>query len=583
MKIVRKIWNFLDRKQKIKVGFLLVLIFFGGILETLGVTMVIPLLSAIADSEKFAQNEYVIKVMQLLGITDITQMILVLIITLIAIFVFKNVYLLVQQYVQARFINNNRYRVSKNLLALYLNRPYEYFLNMDTPTILRTIYSDMDHIFNLLFQCMLLITEIVVAICVSVVILIVDFKMTLVIVVLMLLATVFVSKVIKKKMNYLGEHARQEQAKLYKWILQSVSGVKDVKVLGKESYFVEQYGESTRRFAYYQTWNTVFMSVPRLLIETIAIIGILGYIGINIALGQSMQNMLGLLGAFGIAALRLLPSVNRINGHLANIAYYEPSLDYLYENVDMKELRKISEVLSQREKKKKEESLSLKQNIELKHITYAYPNTTKLIFDDAEMIIPVGKSVGVVGTSGAGKTTIVDILLGLLKLQDGKILSDGKNIFDNMSAWLSNIGYIPQTIYMLDDTVRNNVAFGVEHDKIDDKRVWKALKEAQLKEYVEGLEDGLDSEIGERGIRISGGQRQRLGIARALYHDPEFLVFDEATSALDTDTETAIMEAVENLHGRKTMVIIAHRLRTIENCDIIYEVKDGKISKQSEK
>ena len=583
MKMAKKLWSFLNHRQKVKVILLLFMILFGGMMEMLGVTMVLPLLSAITDTQTFASHKYVIWAMELLGFTQTRQMILFLIGCMIGVYIFKNSYLLLQYYAQSRFINNNRYVVSKNLLALYLNRPYEYFLNTDAPTILRTIYSDMDHIFNLLFQCMQLVTEVVVAIGISIVIVIFDFKMTAIIVGLLLATTIFVTKVLKRKMNSLGESARIEQGNLYKWILQSVTGVKDVKVLGKEPYFVDQYGDSSQKYAYYQTWNTVLASTPRLLIETVAIIGILGYMGISILLNIETKNMVGLLGAFGVAALRLLPSVNRINGYLANIAYFEPSLDYIYDSVDMDELRQISDILKVKEEKKKIENLTLKEAIELRCISYAYPNTDKLIFDHADMKIPIGKSVGVVGASGAGKTTIVDILLGLLNLKEGEILSDGTSIFENMSAWLNNIGYIPQSIYMLDDTIRNNVAFGVECDKIDDDRVWKVLEEAQLKEYVEELEDGINSEIGERGIRISGGQRQRLGIARALYHDPEFLIFDEATSALDTDTETAIMEAVENLHGRKTMVIIAHRLRTIENCDIIYEVKDGKISRQSKK
>lgn len=583
MKTIKKVWAILDKKQKIKVGFLMFMIFIGGVMETLGVTMVLPLLEAFTDTEKFARNAIVEKVMNLFGIADVNVMIILLIIALIGIFLFKNLYLLLQYYVQAKFINNNRSRVSKDLLALYVNRPYEFFLNTDTPTILRAVYSDMDHIFNLILQYMMLATEVVVALCISIVIVIIDFKMTITIVLLMLMATIFVSKVVKKKLNQVGSEARKEQANLYKWVLQSATGIKDIKVLGCETYFTDEYGECATRFAKYQAMNTVLTNTPRLLIETVAICGVLGYMAVNLLMGQEMGNMMGMIGAFGVAALRLLPSVNRLNTHLANISYYEPSLNDFYENVDMDELRGIQAVLKEKEERKKEETLTLKDMVELKNITYAYPNTTKLIFDNADMEIPVGKSVGVVGSSGAGKTTVVDILLGLLNIKDGKILSDGKDIFENMSAWINHIGYIPQTIYMLDDTIRNNVAFGVNPDEIDDERVWKVLEEAQIKEYVEQLEDGLDSEIGERGVRISGGQRQRLGIARALYHDPELLVFDEATSALDTDTETAIMEAVENLHGRKTMVIIAHRLRTIENCDIIYEVKDGKIVKQSEK
>ena len=583
MKILKKIRRLLTRKQKIQIGFLLVLILIGGLMETLGVTMVLPLLNAIADPVSFAENHYVQYFMSLFHFENMNQFIIVLIILVMFVFTFKNVYLLLQYYMQGRFINRNRCRTSSNLLALYLNRPYEFFLYTDTPTILRTIYGDMDNVFSLLFQCMNLATEVIVALCISVVIVIIDPTMTFLIVALLAIVTLFISKVIKKRLKTIGNASREEQANLYKWVLQSATGIKDVKVLGKEKYFTNQYSKTAWKYAEYQTWNTVLSNAPRLLIETIAIIGILAYMAMNIFLGFDTKNMIGLIGAFGVAALRLLPSVNRINTFIANISYFEPALDFIYDTVDMAELQNITGVLEQKEKEKEGQTLTLEKSIELKGITYAYPNTTKLIFDKADMSISAGKSVGVVGSSGAGKTTIVDILLGLLKLQSGSIESDGKNIFDNMSAWLANIGYIPQNIYMLDDSIRKNVAFGVEDEFIDDDRVWAVLEEAQLKEYVEQLEDGLDSEIGERGVRISGGQRQRLGIARALYHNPELLVFDEATSALDNDTETAIMEAVEKLHGRKTMVIIAHRLRTIENCDIIYEVKDGKIIKQSER
>ena len=213
----------------------------------------------------------------------------------------------------------------------------------------------------------------------------------------------------------------------------------------------------------------------------------------------------------------------------------------------------------------------------LDHITYAYPNTEKNIFTDAHMEVKKGQSVGIMGPSGAGKSTVVDILLGLLRVQAGTITCDGVNIFDNYADWLSKIGYIPQSIYLIDESIRDNIAFGIDADKIDDRRIWEVLEEAQLKEFVEELPEGLDTTIGDRGVRISGGQRQRLGIARALYHNPEILVFDEATSALDNDTEKAVMDAINNFHGRKTMVIIAHRLNTIAKCDVIYKVDGEKI------
>jgi ABC-type multidrug transport system fused ATPase/permease subunit len=226
------------------------------------------------------------------------------------------------------------------------------------------------------------------------------------------------------------------------------------------------------------------------------------------------------------------------------------------------------------------EKLPVTKEIKLSNISYKYPNTDVYIFKGAEMSIPVGSAVGVVGTTGAGKTTIIDILLGLLKLESGSITADGVDISTNYQGWLKNIGYIPQTLFMTDASIRNNVAFGYADDEIDDDRVWEVLKEAQLDEFVRGLPDGLNSSIGERGIRISGGQRQRIAIARALYEDPEVLVLDEATSALDNETEAAIMDSINILAGKKTLVIIAHRLQTIEKCNMVYRVEGGKISRE---
>lgn len=578
--MLKKISAMLDKTQKIKVGFLLLMILLGGLLETAGVSLVLPLISAILDEESFAANHYVIYFSDLLHIQDTKTFILLLLGGLMAMYVIKNAYLLLLVYAQSRFVNRNRCRSTRNLLSEYLHRPYEYYLYADTATILRTIYGDMDNVFNLLMQWMNLVAELVVSICLGIFLLLIDIKMMLVVVGLLLIVTIFISKVIKKKLNVIGEESRQAQGSLYKWILQSVTGIKDVKVLNKEHYFTERYWQSAEKYADYQIVNNVLTNVPRLLIETVAIVGILMYVAISMIAGVNMSSLLPLISAFALAAMRLLPSVNRVNTYMANIAYYEPALDYIYENVNVLKLHEQEKI---NRNEQTPGTLTLKERIVLDHITFHYPNTEKYIFNDAHMEIPVGKSIGVVGASGAGKTTIVDVLLGLLKLQNGTITSDGIDIFSQYGCWLSHVGYIPQSIYMLDDSIRNNIAFGLKDTEIDDVRVWEVLEEAQMKEFVESLPDKLDSQIGERGVRISGGQRQRLGIARALYHNPELLIFDEATSALDTDTETAIMDAIEKLHGMKTMVIIAHRLRTIENCDMIYEVKDEKITLTSSK
>ena len=577
--LLKKLSAILDRGQKIRILGLMVLILIGGLLETASASLILPLVSAILDEEKFAENRYVMQIRELLGIESIRTFTLCMLGFIIAIYIFKAVFLILQTYLLARFANKNRARCTTNLLWQFLHRPYEYYLYAETSDIIRTIYGDMDNIFNLLLQCMNFASELVVSMCLGVFLLITDWKMCLLMVLLLGVLTLINVKVIKKHLNIAGEGSRITQAGMYKWILQGASGIKDVKVLRKEYYFTDRYSDSAEGYADNQIKYNVLTNLPRLLIEAVAILGILIYVMISMLMGVNIASLMTTIAAFAVAAMRLLPSVNRLNTYIANIAYFEPALDFIYENVNTKGLSEENVLITHNPTEEYVPALSFKDKIELNDITFAYPNTDKNIFTHADMTVPIGASVGVVGASGAGKSTIVDIMLGLLEVRSGEILCDGIDAMEHYPEWLSHIGYIPQTIYMLDDSIRRNIAFGVEDSDIDDDRVWAVLKEAQMMDFVKDLPDGLDAQIGERGVRISGGQRQRLGIARALYHNPQILIFDEATSALDNDTETAIMDAIDSLHGQKTMVIIAHRLRTIENCDIIYEVKDEKINR----
>ena len=577
--LLKKLSAILDRGQKIRILGLMVLILIGGLLETASASLILPLVSAILDEEKFAQNRYVMQIRELFGIESVRTFTLCMLGFIIAIYIFKAVFLILQTYLLARFANKNRARCTTNLLWQFLHRPYEYYLYAETSDIIRTIYGDMDNIFNLLLQCMNFASELVVSLCLGVFLLITDWKMCLLMVLLLGVLTLINVKVIKKHLNIAGEGSRITQAGMYKWILQGASGIKDVKVLRKEYYFTDRYSDSAEGYADNQIKYNVLTNLPRLLIEAVAILGILIYVMISMLMGVNIASLMTTIAAFAVAAMRLLPSVNRLNTYIANIAYFEPALDFIYENVNTKGLSEENVLITHNPTEEYVPALSFKDTIKLNDITFAYPNTDKNIFTHADMTVPIGASVGVVGASGAGKSTIVDIMLGLLEVKSGEILCDGIDAMEHYPEWLSHIGYIPQTIYMLDDSIRRNIAFGVDDSDIDDDRVWAVLKEAQMMDFVKDLPDGLDAQIGERGVRISGGQRQRLGIARALYHNPQILIFDEATSALDNDTETAIMDAIDSLHGQKTMVIIAHRLRTIENCDIIYEVKDEKINR----
>lgn len=572
MKLLKELNYILDKKQKSHLAVLAVMILIGGILEAVGVTAIIPVAAAIIQPD----NQYVLWLGELLEIEDSTTLTVAILMAMMVIFIFKNIYMIFLQYVQNRFITNNRNRLISRVLREFLNRPYEFYLDADIPTVFRITDADIPQVFSLLTDLLLMSTEIVVSICLGITSLLVSFKITCFMIVILAIMSLAITKILKPNLSKYGEKNLKVQSRIAKWRIEAIYGIKDVKVLHRESFFADNYEETGKVGAVIARKYAVLNSLPRLMIETVFIVSLLAYLAVDIRNGADAMALIPQLSALAVAATRLLPSVSRINTYMTNVAYEQPCLDFLYENLDM---NKVALANSKTNKKVENTNpLVLNKEIRLEGIEYAYPNTDKDIFTGADMVIPKGKSVGIMGTSGAGKSTIVDILLGLLTVRKGDITCDGREIFDNYPSWLSMIGYIPQSIYLVDEPIRNNIAFGIADDEIDDERIWKVLEEAQLKDFVKTLSEGLDTAIGDRGVRLSGGQRQRLGIARALYHNPEILVFDEATSALDNETERVLMEAINGFHGRKTMIIIAHRLNTIEQCDIIYKVEDGKIT-----
>lgn len=576
MDIFKKLNYILDKKQKINIVVLAVMIFIGGILETLSISAMLPVVWVIIDAESVQNNKYCQWIMQLLHIQNMQGFIIMLLVALMIMYVLKNAYLLLLTSEQNRFISVNRNRLISQVLREFLNRPYEFYLDADIPTVFRLTDSDIPNVFGILMAIISLASEVVVFVLICGVLIATDWKLVLVLIFISGIVTLVLFKVLKPKLNSLGMTNQAIQSRIAKWRIQAIYGIKDVKVLHREAFFADNYESNGKIGAKLNQKYAIINALPRILIETIFMVSILGYLVVCVALGDDMTQMLPTLTAFGLAAVRLLPCVNRINTYLTDISYFRPCLDYVYENMNINEIsKKTNQTLLPVDETK---TMKLRNRIELKDIVYAYPNTDTLIFNHADMEIPYGKSIGIMGPSGAGKSTIVDILLGLLKVHEGQILCDGDNVFENYPAWLAQIGYIPQSIYLVDEPIRNNIAFGIADDEIDDNRIWQVLEEAQLKEFIQTLPEGLDTTIGDRGVRLSGGQRQRLGIARALYHNPEILVFDEATSALDNETEAAVMEAINSFHGKKTMVIIAHRLNTIEKCDMIYKVEGGKIT-----
>lgn len=576
MDIFKKLNYILDKKQKLNIGVLGIMIFIGGLLETLSVSAMLPVVWVIIDPVSIQNNKYCARIIEALHIQDMKEFTVILLVLLMIMYVLKNVYLLILTNEQNRFISFNRNKLISQVLREFLNRPYEFYLDADIPTVFRLTDSDIPNVFNILMALISMASETVVFILICIALVVIDWKLVLFLVVVFGIITLIMFKVLKPKLSDLGASNLAVQSRIAKWRIQAIYGIKDVKVLHRESFFADNYESNGKTGAKLSRKYAVINAMPRLLIESLFMVAILGYLVVQILSGNDVTQMIPMLSAFGVAAVRLMPCINRINTYMTDISYFKPCLDYVYENMNINEIsKKTNQTLLPADESK---TMQLNNKIELKDIVYAYPNTENLIFDHAQMSVPYGKSVGIMGPSGAGKSTIVDILLGLLKVHEGQILCDGVNIFDNYPAWLAQIGYIPQSIYLVDEPVRNNIAFGIAEEEIDDKRIWQVLEEAQLKEFIETLPEGLDTAIGDRGVRLSGGQRQRLGIARALYHNPEILVFDEATSALDNETEAAVMEAINSFHGKKTMIIIAHRLNTIEKCDLIYKVEGGKIT-----
>ncbi len=576
-KILKKLTVLLDKKQKQQMVGIVFLMLIGGILESLGIAMIAPVMQIVVDPQQVEESKILSWIYNTLHLSSSTQLAEVIMVCLILVFVIKNLFLYFMNVVQLKFVYTNQFATSRRMMINFMLRPYEYYLNADTAVIQRSITSDVNNMYGLILSCLQLISEIIVFICLVGILLSQDAKMTITIATLLVIVLLVIKFVIKPVMVKAGQDNQDYYSGLYKWINESVTGIKEIKIANKENYFINGYADCGAGYVYAVQKYNLYNSTPRLLIETIAIAGMVGYMLVVMISGTSLTQLLPQLTVLAAAAARLLPSANRINNYLTSIAYFEPFLMNVSDNLQ-KEIHDGSISYDSADYRKKTEVLKLPvtKEIEMVDICYKYPNTESYILNKACMKIPVGKSVGIVGTSGAGKTTIVDVVLGLLKPESGKICADGADVMENYRGWLKNVGYIPQTIFMVDSTIRKNVAFGYADEDIDDAKVWQALKEASLDEFVKKLPEGLDTKIGERGIRLSGGQRQRIGIARALFEDPEVLVLDEATSALDNETEAAIMDSINRLHGRKTLIIIAHRLQTIEKCDMVYSIKDGK-------
>ncbi|MCD8039724.1 MAG: ABC transporter ATP-binding protein/permease [Lachnospiraceae bacterium] len=574
----KKIKYILDREQKIKLFVLLIVILVGALVELLGVSSIMPLIDVATNPDAVNEKWYLVLVSDTFGFSEVKQIIAFLALVLVGVYIVKNLYISMMYSLQYRFIFNNQRRLAVKMMNAYMHQNYLFHVSRNVAELQRNVTEDVNGFYTVVLNAMQFIAEASVCIVLVVYLMRTDVMTTLVVAALVFVFAVLVGIVFKKTLVKKGKENRSVSISLTKWVLQSFSGIKEIKVMNREGFFLQNYESTYRRFTVLQRQQSMLTFIPRPIMETVCVGGLLLTMAVKVyVLDTDLTEFVPALSVFAIAAFRMLPSFNRISGYMSAMMFNRPAIDVLYD--DLVEIEKLNGKAYEENGAAK--PLVIKNGISIKNVSFQYPASDRQVLKNLDLEIKNNTSVALIGASGAGKSTLADVILGVLEPQSGSILVDGKDISQNMGAWHAAIGYIPQAIYLMDDTIRANVAFGIEEGKIDEAMLWKALHEAQLEEFVKDLPDGLDTMIGDRGVKLSGGQRQRIGIARALYGNPQVLILDEATSALDNETEKEVMDAIDSLHGTRTLIVIAHRLTTIRKCDKIYEVGNGTIRARS--
>jgi ATP-binding cassette, subfamily B, bacterial PglK len=549
---------------------LLILMLIGMALETLGVGLVIPALALLTQSDIAHTYPVLTPILHALGNPSQQKLVIGGMLMLVSVYLIKTLFLAFLAYRQTRFAYGVQAQLSQRLYAVYLCQPYTFHLQRNSAQLIRNVTGEVSMFTNsAIMPGLMLLTEVLVLIGLCTLLVVVEPLGALIVVTVLGTAGWGFYRMTRGRIVRWGKARQYHEGLRIQHLQQGLGGAKDVKLLGRESDFLEQYRTHNVQSARVGQLHNTLQQLPRLWLELLAITGLAILVFVMLAQGRALGTVLPTLGLFAAAAFRFMPSANRVLSAVQSLRYGLPVIDTLRKELSLA----IPGMLNHHNSIK-----YFSKELELNQVTYTYPGATEQSLKEVSLVIKHGESVGFIGTSGAGKSTLVDILLGLLTPEKGKVLVDGRNIHENLRNWQDQIGYVPQSIFLTDDTLRRNVAFGLSNEQIDDTAVQRAIKAAQLEDFIVHLSDGLETVVGERGIRLSGGQRQRIGIARALYHDPAVLVLDEATSSLDTATERDVMYAVNALQGSKTIIIVAHRLSTVEHCDRLYRIEQGRVA-----
>lgn len=580
-RIMYQLYYVMSAKQRRKTLIVFFCTVFASGLELLGVSSIYPFLQLMLQPAELQSKWYIRWLYQFRPSRTLNDTLLLIGLLIIAVFFFKNIFMICISYIQNSFAARFQKELSVRMLELYLKRPYQYFLNVNSNLIYRGITSDINGVYQILINLFTLFSELLTVCVLGIFLLITDWSIALS---AMLLAGVCFFIIIfsfKERMKKAGIDAQKAIALKSQYGFQAINGIKEITVLDRRESFVRRYSTAAELEQRSMVVNGFIGTCPDRILEGICIGGFMGIVCVKIATGIDLDSFIPVLGTFAMGAFRILPSISKISSRINFVIYYQPTLQNTYNN--LKEVEAYEQYMIEYSMPLgiKYKNIQFINEIKIKNVNWRYQNTNSNVLNNISITIKKGEAVAFIGASGAGKTTLADIIMGLLKPQQGTVEMDGIDIFTIQRQWAKIIGYVPQAVFLIDDSVRNNVAFGLGQDEIVEDRVWKALEQAQLKEFVENLPYGLDTIVGERGIKFSGGQRQRIAIARALYEDPAIIVLDEATSSLDGETENAVMESIDALSGVKTLIIVAHRLATIRNCNRIYEVSSKGVTEKS--
>lgn len=575
---IKKLREILTRREKLQVVALLVAIIAMAFSQAVGIASVMPFIGLVMEPKMIFENQWLYLIYTTLGFGGIRSFTIFAGVVMFTLIVLSNIIAAFATWLKLRFAWMNNHRLSRRLLEKYLFMPYPFFLNQNSADLSKNVLTEVNQLtVHYLLPMLAVITKSLVALFIFIMLVWVDVNVTIVAIVVIAGAYVAIYWRVNKNLKLRGAGRLQANRMRFKAVNEAFGGIKEIKVMNREIYFLERYSVESFKYARLLSWNAVIGQIPRYALEAIAFGGIIFFVLILLIIEGDARMVIPMASLFAFAGYRLMPALQEIFTAFTQMRFNQAVLerihhDFIINKLPFRGYRVDRAALP--------EPISLKNEIKLENISYSYPKMKQPVIDNISLSIKSNSSVAFVGSTGAGKTTLVDIILGLLPPQAGKLLVDGILIDDeNMKNWQSNIGYVPQHIYLSDDTISRNIAFGVPDQYIDRDALEQAAMVANIHDFISTeLPDGYDTLVGERGIRLSGGQRQRIGVGRALYHDPQVLVFDEATSALDGVTEESVLSAMENAAKLKTLIIIAHRLTTVKNCDVVYMLEKGRIT-----